>query len=84
MANIVSINLNAQGAGDDFDEAYANAKRRLNLGNTALQADAVPQDPGVAIDVRDPGGGPCAPQKFSIEIFINQDVLPEAQNNDDD
>ena len=80
MANIVSITVNAQGFGTDYEKARKRALKRLVKAAERLADGRTPDDPGVNTDDRDPGGGPCAPEKFAMEIFINRDVLPEAQS----
>lgn len=82
--HLVSLTLNAQGAGDVFTDALHNAKSRLVTAAQRIAAGDLPEDPGVTLDQRDPGGGPCAPQKIAIDIILDQDILPEAQSDDDD
>lgn len=82
--HLVSLTLNAQGAGASFAEANGRAKVRLEEAASRIVGDMTPNDPGVTFDQRDPGGGPCAPQKIAVEIILDQDVLPEAQSDDDD
>ena len=82
--HIVSLTVNAQGAGDTYDGARNNALRRLVAAAAALDNGQTPNDPGVNIDDRDPGGGPCRPTKYNVDIIADMDVLPEAQSRDDD
>ena len=84
--HVVSLTVNAQGASDDFPNALANARTRLIEAANAIAQGGLPEDPGVTLDLRDPGGGggPCVPRTISIDIVIDPSVLPEAQSNDDD
>ena len=82
--HIVSITVNAQGASDDYDEARGRALQRLVRAAKDLNAGNAPADPGVNVDDRDPGGGPCRATKVSVDVVIDESVLPEAQSNDDD
>ena len=82
--NVYSINLNAVGASDDPDVAYDRAAERLEMAARKIRGRQLPTDPGVAVKSFDPGGGPCRPLKINVSVVIDQDVLPEAQSNDDD
>ena len=83
--SVVSITVNAQGAGDDYDDARSRALTRLMAAANALKNGQTPDDPGVNLDDRDPGGGggPCAPRHYTVEIIVDASVLPEAQGGDD-
>jgi len=83
--HVVSLTVNAQGAGDSYNEARLAALRRLANASGRLNQGQTPDDPGVNVDDRDPGGsgGPCAPFKYAVEVIIDQTVLPEAQRKDD-
>ena len=83
MANsVVTIVLACRGAGDDYQEAEANARRRLVAGANAVNADARPKDPGTQVFEVDPGDGPCA-AKLTVDILTSSAGLPEATNGDD-
>ena len=84
--HIVSLTVNTQGADDDYDRARRRALDRLSAAAVKLASGRTTDDPGVNVDDRDPGGGggPCVPQKYSVDVIIDASVLPEAQNNDDD
>ena len=82
--NIVSITVNAQGAGKTYELARPIALGRLKEAVEKLLDDESAAAVGVQIDDRDPGGGPCRPGQYKIEIIVDADVLPEAQPRDDD
>ena len=82
--NIVSITVNAQGAGETYDLARPIALTRLASAIIALLENESAAAVGVIVDDRDPGGGPCRPQKYTVEIIVDADVLPEAQSRNDD
>lgn len=83
--NVVSLTLNAQGAGDTYEEANANAVARLAESARKIKQGKRPLDPGVTLDDRDPGGGggPCEPQKYSVDIIVDPTILPEFRPRDD-
>ena len=82
--HIVSLTVNAQGADDDYDRARELATERLVDAAAKLNTGQTPNDPGVNVDDRDPGGGPCKVTKVAIDVTIDESVLPEARSNDDD
>ena len=81
--NVVTIAYAARGAGDTYEEAEANAKRRFAKAAQAVNDDARPRDAGIqCLTDIDPGDGPCA-AKIQVEILVSSAGLPEAQGDDD-
>ena len=83
--HVQSYIVHVRGASDDFGIADAKALERLDLANQAIQAGAIPKDPGISIRTVDPGGGggPCAPEFVPFEFDVSASGLPEATPRDD-
>ena len=79
--NVAIIGVIVRGAGGTYAEARTNAVARLIAASGAVNASALPNDPGVQYFEEDPGGGggPCAPDKKAVEYTTNSGGLPEAQ-----